>query len=237
MGQGDHKGSPPTFSPRVRIHVGAWVYPRPEIYPRPDFSSERCAFPEQGDHKGSPLQFYHRASTRFDIIHSRMLESRHLFWIGIYFDASNLRSAQIALPLYEATAEERAQKVDEFISSERLAALLSRYRKAIEESISLFQFLEQKKSVSLAPAFVNLLSPLDDAATGMMLGLLLTQVPASQLDQQDFFDPYFSNVTDRDCRSFQDAANNLKKHCCLETASCRLVCSRSVSITRNRAKL
>ncbi|HZQ07282.1 MAG TPA: DEAD/DEAH box helicase family protein [Anaerolineae bacterium] len=120
-------------------------------------------------------------------------------------------TAQMALPLYEATAAERAAELDEFISSDDLGKLPSRYRKAIEEAVGLFGFLEKKKDASLSPAFQPLLAPLDDAARGMILGLLANDVPTAPLDQQDFFDPYYSGVSERDKQWLRQTADNLKK--------------------------
>lgn len=120
-------------------------------------------------------------------------------------------TAQMALPLYEATAAERAAELDEFISSDNLGKLPSRYRKAIEEAVGLFGFLEKKQNASLSPAFQPLLAPLDDAAKGMIVGLLEKDVPASQIDQQDFFDPYYSSVSERDKNWLRQNADNLKK--------------------------
>lgn len=120
-------------------------------------------------------------------------------------------TAQMALPLYEATAGERAAELDEFISSENLAKLPSRYRKAIEEAVGLFGYLEKKVDVSLLPAFQPLLEPLDDAASSLILDLLAKDVPTTPIDQQDYFDPYYSGVSEGDKKWLRQNADNLRK--------------------------
>src|SRR3972149_8342229 len=87
---------------------------------------------------------------------------------------------EIQLPLpFGETPDVTETRLAKFISAEDLASLPSRYRKAVEHAVTLYQFTEKKKDMSFAPVFTSLLGPLDEAAKGLMLHLLLADVPAS----------------------------------------------------------
>lgn len=119
-------------------------------------------------------------------------------------------SAQIALPFYEVTPEQKAERVEEFISAKTVADLPSRYRKAIEEAVSLFKFLEHK-GASLSPCFTPLLGPLDEAAKGMMVRALEKDVPANPQDQRAYFEPSYRGLKDSDHNWLHQNALKLKK--------------------------
>ena len=77
--------------------------------------------------------------------------------------------------------------------------------------MTLYQFTEKKKAMSFAPAFTSLLGPLDEAAKGLMLHLLLADVPASPAEQNSYFEPYFGNLSKKDVNWLKGLANNLKR--------------------------
>ncbi len=45
----------------------------------------------------------------------------------------------------------------------------------------------------------------------MVIGLLEKDVPATSIDQQDFFDPYYSGVSERDKNWLRQNGDNLRK--------------------------
>src|SRR5262249_52536009 len=69
--------------------------------------------------------------------------------------------AQFTLPLGEIGGEDL--KVNEFISTECFEALPPRYKKGVEQAVSLFRHLEHKSGVSFAPPFTAMLGPIDEA--------------------------------------------------------------------------
>lgn len=82
------------------------------------------------------------------------------------------KTDQLSLPLgdYE---EGSVSGIDAFIESTLLDKLPTRYKKAIEHAVTLFQFSEKKEGVSFAPVFTPLLGPLDESAKGLITELLL----------------------------------------------------------------
>jgi type III restriction enzyme len=120
------------------------------------------------------------------------------------------KSAQLSLPFYEVSVEKKAEFVDEFINAQALEELPSRYRKAIEEAVSLYMFLE-KKGGSLSACFTPLLGALDDSAKGMILALLEPGLPANRDEQRVYFEPPLSGFAERDQNWMRQNAAHLKK--------------------------
>jgi len=120
------------------------------------------------------------------------------------------KSAQLSLPFYEVSVERKSELVDEFIQADTLQMLPSRYRKAIEEAVSLFIFLE-KKGGSLSACFTPLLGVLDDSAKGMILALLEPGLPTSRDEQRIYFEPPLSSLAERDQNWMRQNAAHLKK--------------------------
>jgi type III restriction enzyme len=118
--------------------------------------------------------------------------------------------AQLALPLYEVSAEIKAEQVEEFIAPEILANLPSRYLKSVEEAVSIYKFLERKGG-SLSACFTPLLGPLDEAAKGMIFSLLEPSLPANSEDLRRFFEPSYQGISDRDQDWLRKNAAGLKK--------------------------
>jgi type III restriction enzyme len=100
---------------------------------------------------------------------------------------------QLTLPLGEY-AEGKITGIDEFISSTQLEKLPSRYKKAIEQAVALFQFFEKKEEASFSPVFTSLLGPLDESAKGLISDLLLPVIPSVPAEQKYFFTPYYEGL-------------------------------------------
>lgn len=117
---------------------------------------------------------------------------------------------QLTLPFGE-TPEVAASVMDVFVSPKDLEALPSRYRKAVEHAVTLYQFTETKEGMSFAPAFTSLLGPLDEAARGLLLHILLPDVPAQPVEQSSYFEPYFGNLPRKEVQWLRGIANNFKR--------------------------
>ena len=116
---------------------------------------------------------------------------------------------QLPLPFDETDGS--AAIPESFIASKDLESLPSRYRKAVEQAVILYRFTEKKEGLSFAPAFTSLLGPLDEAARGLILDLLLPDLPATAAEQAAFFDPYYGNLPRKDVAWLKGQANNLKR--------------------------
>jgi len=117
---------------------------------------------------------------------------------------------QLALPLGEYTVG-TVTGIDAFISSTQLEKLPSRYKKAIEQAVALFQFFEKKEDVSFAPVFTSLLGPLDESAKGLISDLLLPMLPAAPAEQKNFFAPYYEGLNKGTIDWLRMNAKNLEK--------------------------
>jgi type III restriction enzyme len=117
---------------------------------------------------------------------------------------------QVALPLFEITAEQKDELLGEFIAGEDLQRLTPRARKSVEEAITVFKFLENKE-MSFSPAFTPLLGPLDEAATQIIVSRLRDLMPAFPDEQKAWFEPSYASIDSRSLRWYQDLANNLKR--------------------------
>lgn len=117
---------------------------------------------------------------------------------------------QMALPIYE-TEETPALAVDEFISTATLDTLPPRYRKSVEQAVTLFRFLEKKESATFGPVFQPLLGPLDEAATALIIERLSPSVPADPQGQKAFFEPYYGSLKKTDIDYHDRHAKNLRR--------------------------
>src|SRR3990167_2040063 len=117
---------------------------------------------------------------------------------------------QLTLPLGEY-AEGKITGIEEFISSAQLEKLPSRYKKAIEQAVALFQFFKKKEDVSFAPVFTSLLGPLDESAKGLISDLLLPLMPGAPTEQKDFFEPYYEGLNKGTIDWLRMNAKNLEK--------------------------
>jgi type III restriction enzyme len=117
---------------------------------------------------------------------------------------------QLSLPLGEYV-EGKVTGIDEFIKSTSLEKLPSRYKKGIEQAVTLFQFFEKKESMSFAPVFTPLLGPLDESAKGLINELLLPLMPGIPAEQKAFFEPYYGSLKKGDIDWLNRHAGNLKR--------------------------
>lgn len=113
------------------------------------------------------------------------------------------------LPLFSRKADGDAEA---FFGKDILSKLAPRARKAAEEALEIYRYLEKKTDVSsLSPVFTVLLGSVDDAAKTYILRLLQPMLPSNRQDQQRWFEPDFSNVPHRELRHFQNMAASLKR--------------------------
>ena len=117
---------------------------------------------------------------------------------------------QLFLPLGEY-AEGKVTGIEEFIKSTDLEKLPSRYKKAIEQTVTLFQFFEKKEGMSFAPVFTPLLGPLDESAKGLINEQLLPLMPSTQAEQKAFFEPYYGTLKKGDIDWLNRHASNLRR--------------------------
>jgi type III restriction enzyme len=115
---------------------------------------------------------------------------------------------QFTLALGEASVAD--VNLSEFISTECFAALPPRYQKGVEQAVSLFRHLERKTGVSFAPPFTALLGALDEAARGLMIDLLGSDVPEDPEELEQFFTPDVSSLPTKEGDTVKWNARNLK---------------------------
>lgn len=116
-------------------------------------------------------------------------------------------------PLF-ATAvekEEAAPAITGLVPQEVLASLPPRYRDAVEQSVLLFRFLENKEKMNFAPVFTALLGSLDEASKGLVTRRLQDLLPAVAAEQKAWFEPYLGRVEGGKRRHYESMAQNLKR--------------------------
>jgi type III restriction enzyme len=119
--------------------------------------------------------------------------------------------AQQSLKL-EVTEEDKiAEQVRDFIDPAVLAALPSRYKKAVADAAAVFHFFEKKEDTSFGPCFQPLLGPIDHAAEAVMRGSLEAAVPIAAAEQRDYFEPDLSKLQKTQAAYLKDKAGLLKK--------------------------
>lgn len=116
------------------------------------------------------------------------------------------------LPLLAAMnrSEEQAKREIGIVSPETLQALPSRYRKAAEEAIELFNFAVNKEDFNLASAFTPLLASMDDACKGLIVRQLEAEQPANLAVAEEWFFPYMA-VPKKEQDYYKRIAANLRK--------------------------
>ena len=113
------------------------------------------------------------------------------------------------LPLFGEGAKEKAE---EFYSAETLGKLNARERKAAEDAAELFRYFERKADKpNFAPVLNVLLGPFDEAAKGMILGLLRNSVPSDRRLQEVWFDPNMDKIARHELRHYEGMATNLRR--------------------------
>jgi type III restriction enzyme len=119
-------------------------------------------------------------------------------------------SPQLSLPLGEPEPEEDGF-LKKFIPVNKFSELPSRYQKAVRQAAALYQFLKNKKDVSLAPVFTPLLGPIDEAAKALILRRLQEEIPADRNKRYDFFHPDLSELPVGEANFHKRQATNLER--------------------------
>lgn len=88
-------------------------------------------------------------------------------------------SPQLSLPFGEPEPEEEVF-LRNFIPFNKFKELPSRYQKAVQQAVALYQFLKKKKEVSFAPVFTPLLGPMDEVAKALILRQLQEEIPVDR---------------------------------------------------------
>ncbi len=107
--------------------------------------------------------------------------------------------------------EEQSPQAKGLIDDDILAALPDRYRKAAQQAISLFRFLENKMDIDYGPVFQALLGSMDEAAKGVIVRRMAGDVPTAVTEQKVWFAPYLGKFEKRDANRYADLAQNLKR--------------------------
>jgi len=128
-------------------------------------------------------------------------------------DLLNEQKFREELPLFAGMGllESKAPEAQGLVDEKILAALPERFRKAAEESVSLFRFFEKKPGVNYAPVFTALLGVIDESAKSLLIQKLIPKMPTSAPDQKTWFEPYLAGVDPRTFRHYQEMARNLRK--------------------------
>jgi type III restriction enzyme len=119
------------------------------------------------------------------------------------------------LPLFASVIDEEAKEAPfeakGIVDKEILDALPDRYRRAAEQAISVFRFLEKKENINYAQVFQALLGSIDEAARGLLLKRLLSLIPDPGQEQRAWFNPYVDNLGRAQSQHYLGIAQNLKK--------------------------
>lgn len=118
---------------------------------------------------------------------------------------------QLVLEFHEVSDAQAAEQLRGFVDPALVSALPSRYRRAIEQAVTLFRFLEQKKTASLAPVFQPLLGPIDHAAEALLLLQLAPDVPAEETKQRDYFEPDMAGLKESKVAFLRERARTFKR--------------------------
>lgn len=126
------------------------------------------------------------------------------------YDLTHEEETQEALPLFAAitAVDEAAPDYAGIVTAGELESLPERYRRSIEQAITLHRFMEKKAGMNHAPVFTALLGVLDEAAKGLIVRRLQNAVPASVPEQKAWFTPCFQG---EEIKLYKDMALNLKR--------------------------
>lgn len=128
-------------------------------------------------------------------------------------DLIHEEETQAEAPLFAwvAAQEEKTPEAKGIVDENTLNALHSRYRKAVDQAMMLYRFMENKEGMNFAPVFNALLGSIDEAAKGLILRRLSPDLPATEQEQKAWLAPYFAGVDDKQRPYFQQMAQNLKR--------------------------
>ena len=117
---------------------------------------------------------------------------------------------QPALPFYSISTEQKESLREQFIKTEDYDQLPDSYRSMIDESVSLFNFLQNKGS-SFSACFTPLLKSIDAASKALVVSLLEDSVPTNKAQQDAYFMPDYFFISERDQSWLKKNAAGLKK--------------------------
>lgn len=117
---------------------------------------------------------------------------------------------QPALPFYQISQAEKENLRDQFIKPEDYQVLPENYQKMIDESVNLFNFLQDKKS-NFSPCFTPLLPSWDQASKNLLVSLLQPEIPHLKEEQNRYFEPVYAMISERDAVWLKKNASGLKK--------------------------
>lgn len=131
-------------------------------------------------------------------------------------DLSNLRNQQKfrdEMPLFAdmGSLDEGMSESVGLVDDKLAATLPDRLRKAVDDAVTLYRFLEKKKDANFAPVFTALLGAVDEAARGLVMVKLTLLLPGNMVDQDAWFKPYLSGVDHRMQRHYEELARNLRR--------------------------
>lgn len=123
----------------------------------------------------------------------------------------DLESPQLTLSLGDVAADDVDRYLRAFVDPRVVVDLPPRYRKAIEDAVTLFHFQEHKPGATFGPVFQPLLGSIDHAAEQIIVHRLSEDVPTSPDDQRLFFGPDVSAAKKDQQEFLKQKAGHLKK--------------------------
>jgi type III restriction enzyme len=123
---------------------------------------------------------------------------------------------KVQMPLFASIiereeAEEEKLETEGIVDKVILETLPDRYRKAAEQAIAVFRFLEKKTDINYGQVFQALLGSIDEACRGLLLKRLLPLMPEMREEQRVWFDPYIDNLGRAKSVYYLAMAKNLRK--------------------------
>lgn len=110
-----------------------------------------------------------------------------------------------------SVVDERSAEISDLVETEKLDALPPRYRRAVEQSATLFRFMEKKGEMNFGAVFMPLLGSLDEAARALLVRRLESEMPATMPEQRLWFEPELHKVEFRQRKHYETVAQNLKR--------------------------
>jgi type III restriction enzyme len=118
-------------------------------------------------------------------------------------------TSQPELPLFGPRSDDDAEK---FFGKEVFDALPLRAKKAATDALELYRFFEKKTDApNFAPVFSALLAPFDEVCKATILVRLQPSLPATAVDQRDWFEPYMPKLDRKKLDHYNNMARNLKR--------------------------
>lgn len=118
-------------------------------------------------------------------------------------------TSQPELPLFGPRSDDDAEK---FFGKEVFDTLPLRAKKAATDALELYRFFEKKTDApNFAPVFSALLGPFDEVCKATILTRLQPSLPATAVDQRDWFEPYMPKLEKKKLDHYNNMAKNLKR--------------------------